>query len=722
MNGAIWNGRLWKVVYVWVVWATFCCGMIACVASAASARPVVADGSSDANGEYDPYDPVLIWAACGGDDNGGGGDDGAGSGNGRQQGGGMSFLMEPMPIMKFVEWTPDGSEIVFSEHGDGAGVVVSAYESIQSVDASGASLRALHVGESSHRYGFGVHADISPDGSLLTYTTCDFRAEDEAEAVNDQTYRKFIDQASLSREYIKRLRFYEIGTVKIDGTTPERLTRNRYNDFFPAWSPRGDALAFLADPGAYGIHAYREFRIMAADGSDGKSIVVIREEDLQHRATLYSPNFASYPPQWSPDGQRVAVLVTENSFGRERLFQEKMTGRWSNTFSESWGLYIVSGDGNYGREAALRSRGFAERLTATVGGVSWSPDGARIALMKIVDDDVALVTIAADGSDLEVITRLTDQEISDARRASATVVFGGNVWLHPVSWSPDGSHILFRCGERLCVVGLDGERVGAWPLESLDQRSVPQAAWSPDGSRLAVVGEFDAGPISSDQSYRTVLFTMAPDGTDVRFLVGRPGKGKLEALGARRVETPMTSGFCALGEAVPYPDVMANANEVRDCETLLRLRDTLAGSLLLDWGAKLQRHGNKRRMSEWEGVTVLRPLGFGRVYELELPERRLAGTIPAELSGLAELTRLSLPSNDLHGSIPPELGQLTNLTHLDLRDNELTGPIPAELGALVNLEVLYLGGNQLTGCIPPALHEVPDNDLASLGLPACEPG
>ena len=706
------------MVVGWAFLATSCVAMIACVPSVTSSQSELPNGSLDSGGEDDAFVKLAeaweLWRVCGLQDDQQ--DDVEASGVRRQGGGAAGYqLPPPIPVKYFVEWALDGSEIVFSAYHR------RTYQAMYAVEASGTRLRELHVGEASQPYGYGVHADLSPDGSLLTYTTCEYRAEDAAEAVTDQASRESPHLKDLKEEE-KHFRFYEIGTVKIDGTTRERLTTNLYNDFFPAWSPRGDAIAFLADPtdpGGPGTHrsydSYREFRIMSADGGDGKSMVVIGEEDLRQRATGYSASFVNYPPQWSPDGQRVAVVVGESS--ERALFPQENSG--------NLGLYIVNGGGRYGRGAPTPKRllGSAVRLTATVGGASWSPDGARIALMQIVDDDVALVTIAADGSDdLEVITRLTDQEVQDMRHVRP--IGGGLSMVLTVSWSPDGRHILFRCGERLCVVGLDGERVGAWPLEFLGQETLPQAAWSPDGSRLAVVGEFDAGPISDDPSYRTVLFTMAPDGTDVRFLVGgRPGKGKLEALGARRVETPMTSGFCSLGEAVQYPDAEANANEVRDCETLLRLRDTLAGSPLLDWGAKHKRPQYRdRRMSEWEGVTVLRPLGYGRVYELELPERRLAGTVPAELSGLSELTRLSLPRNNLHGSIPAELGQLTNLTHLDLSDNELTGPIPAELSQLVNLEVLYLGGNHLTGCIPPALHKVPDHDLGSLGLPDCGPG
>ena len=235
---------------------------------------------------------------------------------------------------------------------------------------------------------------------------------------------------------------------------------------------------------------------------------------------------------------------------------------------------------------------------------------------------------------------------------------------------------------------------------------------------------------------------------------------------------------CATGGAVP--DAANNPRLVSDCDTLLEIRDTLAGTATLNWSATAA-------IATWEGVSV--SAVPQRVTRLNLVRRGLTGTIPAELSrltglaqltlinnqltgtipsglgGLTNLTQLQLWGNRLVGAIPSEIGSLTNLQQLHLYDNRLTGAIPAELRHLTNLEewwlsgnqlsgtipswlgslnnlqsldlhdnqlsgtipatlnnlsVLYLAGNQLTGCIPPDVRPAPSNDLHLLGMLFCD--
>ena len=141
-------------------------------------------------------------------------------------------------------------------------------------------------------------------------------------------------------------------------------------------------------------------------------------------------------------------------------------------------------------------------------------------------------------------------------------------------------------------------------------------------------------------------------------------------------------------------DAANNPGLVADCEALLESRDALAGTVMLNWAEDTS-------ITQWDGTT-LRGTPT-RVVWLNLREKGLSGTVPAELGQLSMLTYLNLRSNELTGGIPAELGSLSNLGVLNLHSNDLTGAIPSSLGSLSNLRELWLHANDLTGSIPSSL-------------------
>ena len=153
------------------------------------------------------------------------------------------------------------------------------------------------------------------------------------------------------------------------------------------------------------------------------------------------------------------------------------------------------------------------------------------------------------------------------------------------------------------------------------------------------------------------------------------------------------------------PDARSEPALAGDCETLLGLRDALAGTGSLNWGLDTA-------ITSWDGVTVGGTPR--RVTRLDLVSGRLTGVVPLELSKLTGLEYLQLGFNRLTGGIPVELGSMVNLRFLELSGNRLTGPVPLELSNLSNLNGLWLNTNRLTGPIPPELGDL--SNLEGLGL------
>ena len=601
---------------------------------------------------------------------------------------GLDLLYEPRGVQTALQWSPDGSEVLFASGPQVFAVAADGSRLVRLIDASGQT----YLDKSRYATQAITAVAASADGKRIAYAVCHEYAPDWDNPADPEVARcrrgallggVSVEDERNCHERPVVIRDYAAGPVQLTpGEAFEEIllwdrasksTLRLAGGYAPAWSPDGTRLAFLSwysdayDPGPKVGFGYRP-RL------PGLYVVSTDTWQLQSRVRAD----ITHPPRWSPDGRRLAIV---EGFGTRG--------------SLSW----VSADGK-GRQ----------RLSETHSDPAWSPDGSRIAFSRAEDGTFALYTIAADGTDEQRITSVTVGQ--DFR----------GWWDQSVAWSPDGSMLMYGC-PTICVVRQDGLRVG-W--RTLASREGYSAAWSPDGARIAVLSYGWAGNAPG------VLFRTAPDGAKPRILVAHDEQHGLLGVGVQVKTAPVDVAGCSAGTAVAL--AAANAGLVRDCEVLLRARPVLAGSVpaALNWSPE-------RPITEWAGVRVdgtpprVRGLELGgydtRTANGRIPAilgqltqlRELAflgnlgGTLPSELGELTNLRELRLAGSSLHGPIPPELGRLAQLEHLALRSAFLSGPIPPELGRLTNLQTLLAAGMFLEGPIPPELGQLAELRVLGIG-------
>ncbi len=208
-----------------------------------------------------------------------------------------------------------------------------------------------------------------------------------------------------------------IYTMKADGSDRRPLTRPSrpgLGDGEPAWSPDGQALAF--------VRAYPQ----RGDGDARSQLYLMRADGSGQRAITAPTRVYVRSPAWSPDGRRIA-------FARVKSTESSLTTS----------IVIIDADGRHERTLVRERAHGLEQLGAPV----WSPDGAQVAFTRVSLDHRAhfhptLYLKPAAGGRQRLL----------AREASSP------------SWSPDGSRIAFvsvrdrngeTCGSDEC--SYDGE-------------------------------------------------------------------------------------------------------------------------------------------------------------------------------------------------------------------------------------------------------------------------
>ena len=121
------------------------------------------------------------------------------------------------------------------------------------VDVEGTHLETVFDANPGHQFRQGFHADLSPDGAQIVYSSCEYPTGE-------------VDMSMPDAESERAKYYYQIASVAVDGSAPEQLTEthDRVNHY-PMWSPDMTHIAFLqgGNPLTHGA----TLRIMRADGS-----------------------------------------------------------------------------------------------------------------------------------------------------------------------------------------------------------------------------------------------------------------------------------------------------------------------------------------------------------------------------------------------------------------------------------------------------------------------
>lgn len=271
-----------------------------------------------------------------------------------------------------------------------------------------------------------------------------------------------------------------------------------------AWSPDGTrlALARFTDTGEQGLY-------LAEVGADAVRLIA---ED-------------GGAPTWSPDGNRIAYVSYD-------------------PFAGGAALYVVDAEG-----------GEPERLATAADRPAWSPDGTRIAYLT--------ASQAADPLGAAESLRVINLDGGAPTTLAEAAPFG-----LPPRWSPDGRTIAYVGGDLMSpevrLVSADGGE--PQELEAPASGRIAEAAWSPDGTTLAVtwdpagffsgssgIGLVDLGTgsltrLATSDAGWYVFPTWSPDGAFVAAIrVGPAGAGSLILIGtADGVEVELATGVSAV--------------------------------------------------------------------------------------------------------------------------------------------------------------------------------
>lgn len=249
----------------------------------------------------------------------------------------------------------------------------------------------------------------------------------------------------------KRIAFAALGDIYVlnIGSKPENITRDKYFDTDPAWSPDGRQLVYSSDKGGHLLQLSIRDMVTGRDrqltdlttqplgatwSPDGKRIAFFAVNAMWGEATLsvvdvasgsvtkiHDSLFAPGTPTWSPDGKRVAIA---------------MLAPYSKSFREGTNQVLtIASEGAGGDEKWFAPVSDLSIDSRSGSGPVWSPDGTR---MAAICEGVLVVWPVS----------IAGEPIGPPRRITTEMA-------HSPTWSGDSRYILYQSMDKLKIVDLE---------------------------------------------------------------------------------------------------------------------------------------------------------------------------------------------------------------------------------------------------------------------------
>ena len=260
------------------------------------------------------------------------------------------------------------------------------------------------------------------------------------------------------------------------GSKSENITRDRFLDTEPAWSPDGRSIAWSSDRAGqlldiwlFDFRTGTKRRLTSTEGSamgaawspDGKQIAFLNVDGVWRRASvnvvdvatgevrqIHPPLFGPGNPTWSRDGKRVIIAALT-----------PYSGRFREGTNQLLSIAVAGGESAWYTPIPHQS------IDSRVGnGPVMSPDGTRMAV--VYEGKLSLIPVAADGAPTGPPRRLTS-EIS-----------------YMPTWTADSKSILYQSNDRLRMINVATGAVRTIPFNLTYTSAAPTERYVIHAGRL----------------------------------------------------------------------------------------------------------------------------------------------------------------------------------------------------------------------------------------------